>query len=152
MSVETIYSAPVFMAFFTLCAAMPNAKVSWFISMEKSAPQQRSVCFISTSSSPFTLDNHLDFEDSCAYWWWNYYPEIDNKIAFCIGLFSSENIIDSYFESLTNKEYKFENTPLKIFNFYYPKQRFFPNITSNRKELLDFINVSNMILFPSCTN
>ena len=88
--------------------------------------------------------NHLDFEDSCAYWWWNYYPELDNQIAFCIGLFSSENIIDSYFESLTHKEYKFENTPLKIFNFYYPKQRFYPNITSNRKELLDFINVSNI--------
>ena len=88
--------------------------------------------------------NHLNFEGSGVNWWWNYYPELDNQIAFCIGMSSSEDSIYSYFYSLENKEYKFEDTSLKVINFYYPGQKFFPDITSSRKELLDFINVSKI--------
>ena len=101
------------------------------------------VGFSSVFERPNQL-NHLNFEGSGVYWWWNYYPEHDNQIAFCIGMSSSEYSINSYFNSLVNNEYKFEDTLLKVINFYYPGQTFFPDITSNRKELLDFINVSNI--------
>ena len=88
--------------------------------------------------------NYLSFEDSEVYWWWNYYPDPDNQVAFCIGIISSEDAMESYFKSLINKEYTFEKTPLKVINFNYDKQKFFPDITSNRRELLDIINVSNI--------
>ena len=88
--------------------------------------------------------NYLCFESSEAYWWWNYYPEKDNQIAFCTGIVSEDSAIKSYYKSIINKEYKIEDTALKIINFKYDTQRFFPDVTSNRRELIDFINVSNI--------
>ncbi len=100
------------------------------------------VGFSSVFERPNQL-NYLNFEGSGVYWWWNYYPDLDNQIGFCIGTSLIENNTLSYFNSIKNKNYKFEDTPLKVINFYYNKQEFVPNIT-NRKELLNFINVSNI--------
>ena len=50
-----------------------------------------------------------NFEGSGVYWWWNYYPELDNPIGFCIGLVYCEEAIVSYFKSLNKKEFKYEN-------------------------------------------
>lgn len=72
-------------------------------------------------STVFERPNQLifqNFEGSGVYWWWNYYPDPDNPIAFCMGDTSLRGITTSYFKSLLKKRYSYENVNLKLFNFH----------------------------------
>ena len=86
----------------------------------------------------------LTFEGVNFYWWWNYFPDEDNEIAFYICNTGTNYLTNSYFESLKNVRYTFENTIIKVVNFNYGTQAFIPDSKSNKKELLDLINVSNL--------
>ena len=86
---------------------------------------------------PLALDN------TRMYWWWNYYPEKDNPIAFLIGNASARNINLSYFTSLMKKSYNVDNVDIKLICFHSETQSFIPSIT-DRQEFLNLINVSNV--------
>ena len=88
--------------------------------------------------------NALNFEGAGVYWWWNYYPDLNNKIAFCIGTSSINHVTSSYFKSISANRYTFENTSLKMVYFNYVTQEFFPDNISNHDDLLALINVSNI--------
>jgi serine phosphatase RsbU (regulator of sigma subunit) len=101
------------------------------------------VGFASIFERPKQL-NHLNFEGAGVYWWWNYYPELDNPISFCVGTTTMGNTTFNYCESLTKKRYTLGNTNLNVISFRYSYQEFIPEVNSNKKELMDFINVSNL--------
>lgn len=77
------------------------------------------------------------------YWWWNYYPEKDNPVAFIIGNAISRNVTISYFNSILKKRYSIGNTEIKLINYHLETQSFFPDVTDSNK-LLDLINVSSI--------
>ena len=88
--------------------------------------------------------NFLHFDGAGVYWWWNYYPDLNNKVAFCIGTSSSNHVNTSYFKSISRNRYTFDNTNLKMVYFNYLSQEFVPENPPNYKELLSLINVSNI--------
>ena len=98
-------------------------------------------------SSVFERPNQLifqNFEGSGVYWWWNYYPDPDNPIAFCMGDTSLRGITTFYFKSLLKKRYSYENVNLKLFNFHYGSREFIPYYTKKNEELIKLIEVSNI--------
>ncbi len=88
--------------------------------------------------------NYLTFDGAGVYWWWNYYPDLNNEIAFCMGTSASNKVNTSYFKSISNNRYTFENINLKMAYFNYISQELIPENLSNYKELLSLINVSNI--------
>ncbi len=89
--------------------------------------------------------NFLNFEGAGVLWWWNYYPDLNNQVAFCIGTSATNYITSSYFKAISKNRYTFENTVLKMAYFNYVTQEFTPNNNlSNREDLLALINVSNI--------
>lgn len=85
----------------------------------------------------------LDLDSTGVYWWWNYYPDLDNPVAFCVGNAMSRNINMSYFNNILKNRYNIDNVEIKLINFHTETQRFFPAITE-RKEFLNLINVSDI--------
>ena len=85
----------------------------------------------------------LDLDNAGVYWWWNYYPDIDNPVAFCIGNAIARNVNLSYFNSLLKKRYNVDNVEMRLICFHSETQRFIPKVSS-RKEFLDLINVSDI--------
>ena len=85
----------------------------------------------------------LDLDNTGVYWWWNYYPDEDNPVAFCVGNATARNVNMSYFNSLLKNRYNVDNVEIKLINFHTETQRFFPAITE-RKEFLNLINVSDI--------
>ena len=77
------------------------------------------------------------------YWWWNYYPEKDNPVAFVMGNAISRNVTVSYFNSLLKKRYSLGNTDIRLLNYHVETQRFIPEV-KNSKRLIDLINVSSI--------
>ena len=85
----------------------------------------------------------LDIDNTGIYWWWSYYPDKDNPVAFVVGNATTRNINMSYFNYLLKKRYSVGNVEIKLINFHAEVQRFFPQITDS-KEILDLIHVSDI--------
>ncbi len=100
------------------------------------------VGFASIFERPKKL-NFLNFDGQGVYWWWNYYPEKDNPIAFCIGTSILKESTIAYFKFISKQRYYIDNIHINVINFHYGFQQFEPMVETNEKELLSLINVSN---------
>ena len=85
----------------------------------------------------------LKLDSEGVYWWWNYYPDKNNPVAFCVGNATSRNVNISYFKSLLKKRYNIDNVEMKLICFHSETQSFIPKVSA-RKEILDLINVSDI--------
>ncbi len=133
------------------------------LSLEKYCPERLNFAGVKPSQSDILVGNLLEnpvvgfstvierprqlipqnLDNEGIYWWWSYYPENDNPIAFFIGIAITRNVNISYFNYLLKKRYSVGNVEIKILNFHSEIQRFFPEV-SNSKDFLDLINVSNI--------
>ncbi len=84
------------------------------------------------------------FEGSSIYWWWDYIPDDDNPFALFIGNSAERYLSRTYFKSLLKNRYTFENTSLKIADFYYVGQEFIPETASKYPDVMELINASNL--------
>ena len=84
------------------------------------------------------------FEGSGIYWYWNYFSDKNNPIAFYIGNFALRYTTMSYFRSVLKKRYTFENTSLKLVCFQNNVIEFLPSIASKYPDLMALIEVSGM--------
>ncbi len=85
-----------------------------------------------------------NFNEVGAYWWWNYYPDHNNPVAFCFGNSHCRHNTVSYFKSLAQKRFTYEQTNLRIVNLHYATQMYVPESASNNEEIKDLINLSNL--------
>lgn len=91
--------------------------------------------------------NQLSYQDldksGGIYWWWNYYPEVDNPVAFVMCNATTRNLSLSYFNSLLKNRYSVANTEIKVINYHIETQRFIPQVQET-KSFLELINVSSV--------
>ena len=87
----------------------------------------------------------MNFDGSGGIWWWNYYKEKDNPIAFCIGNTNHRHTTSAYFKSIMNKRYNLNNVNLGLILFQYSAQEMFPPsyMKKNPKDFLTLIDISN---------
>ncbi len=100
------------------------------------------VGFSHTLERPNQL-SYLDLDKSGGiYWWWNYYPEVDNPVAFVMCNATTRNLSLSYFNSLLKNRYSVSNTEIKVINYHIETQRFIPEVKET-KDFLDLIKVAS---------
>ena len=136
-------------------------RVLSILCLEKYCPNRLSYAGVKPSQSDILVGNLLEnpvvgfssiierprqltfqnLDDADIYWWWNYYPEKDNPVAFVIGNSVTRNISLSYFNALLKKRYTLGNTEIKSINYHLMTQRFIPEV-GDSKNFLDLINVS----------
>lgn len=86
----------------------------------------------------------LNFEGVEIYWWWNYFSDPSNPVAFYMCNASTKFVNIKYLNSIKTNRYTLDNVNLKIISYIYESQSFIPEISNNKKELLDIINVSHI--------
>ncbi|MBQ3643985.1 MAG: SpoIIE family protein phosphatase [Candidatus Riflebacteria bacterium] len=139
------------------------ARVLSVLSLEKYCPERLTYAGVKPSQSDIMVGNLLenpavgfssiierprqltsqDLDNTGIYWWWSYYPDKDNPVAFFIGNATTRNTNLSYFNSLLKKRYSIGNVEIKLINYHAETQRFIPDVP-NRTEFTDLINVSNI--------
>lgn len=100
------------------------------------------VGFTSIIERPGQLSYQVIDSENGVYWWWNYYPEVDNPVAFFIGNVTTRNLSISYFQSLLKKRYAVGNTEIKLVNYHIETQKFIPEVEDS-KSFRELINVSS---------
>lgn len=86
----------------------------------------------------------LDFDGSGVYWWWNYFPDQNNKIAFYICNSAIRESSSIYFKALQNRRFTLGNTALKIVSHNYNVLRYFPESAQDEPDIQTVINTSNI--------
>ncbi|MBQ3643987.1 MAG: SpoIIE family protein phosphatase [Candidatus Riflebacteria bacterium] len=84
------------------------------------------------------------FDGSGAYWWWNYFVDKNNPVAFYICNSQSKYVTVDYFKTLSKNRYNFENTNLRLVNMHFVTQTFIPEEASKNNEILELINLSSV--------
>ena len=79
-----------------------------------------------------------------AYWWWNYFTDKNNPVAFYIGNAHGRFVVVDYFQTLLKNRYTIGNTNLKIVNMHFGTQKFVPEDAEKNSDLLKLINVSSI--------
>jgi HAMP domain-containing protein len=82
------------------------------------------------------------FDGSGAYWWWNYFVDKNNPVAFYICNSQSKYVTVDYFKTLSKNRYNFENTNLRLINMHFVTQTFIPEEASKNNDILELINLS----------
>ncbi len=84
------------------------------------------------------------FEGSGIYWYWNYFSDENNPIAFYIGNTALRYTTMSYFRSVLKKRYNYENANLKLICFQTNVIEYIPEIASKYPDIYALIEVSSM--------
>ena len=84
------------------------------------------------------------FEGSGVYWYWNYFPDENNPIAFYIGNIALRYTTMSYFNSVLKKKHNYENANLKLVCFQTNVIEFLPEVASKYPDLKALIEVSKI--------
>lgn len=79
-----------------------------------------------------------------AYWWWNYFTDKNNPVAFYIGNAHGRFVVVDYFKTLLKNRYTIGNTQLRIVNMHFGTQKFVPEDAEKNPDLLKLINVANL--------
>ena len=89
-----------------------------------------------------------------AYWWWNYFPDKNNQVAFYMGNTHGRFVVVDYFQTLLKNRYTIGNTNLRIVNMHFGTQKFVPEEAEKNSDLQKLINVSriNMTVESSTVN
>ena len=102
---------------------------------------------VSGFSSVFERPQQLVYQNidgEGAYWWWNYYKDKNNPVAFYIGNAHARYVVVDYFKTLAKNRYTIDNTNLKIVNMHFGTQKFVPEDAEKNKDLQELINVSKI--------
>jgi hypothetical protein len=102
---------------------------------------------ISGFSYVFERPNQIvfhNFNETGSFWWWNYFPDKNNPVAFYFGNADCGGIVISYFQSISKHRYSLNQTNLLLVNLHYSSQTYIPDSARNWNDLIELINLSNV--------
>lgn len=79
----------------------------------------------------------MEFEGSSFYWYWNFYPKNNEKIAYIYGNTRIAYNVVNYLQSIFNKRLNIGNTALKLVAHYPTTKLWLPEGADQEKDLLN---------------
>ncbi|MBU1108640.1 MAG: SpoIIE family protein phosphatase [Candidatus Riflebacteria bacterium] len=134
------------------------------ISLEKFMPQEFAKKHSKLRQSDFILKNmmenpilgfssffeqpgrlvEMEFEGSSFYWYWNFYPEADDSVAYMSANTRVNFNVENYLNSVLKRRRAFGNTTLILTAYFPAQQNWTPETARNEPDLLKLIKITEM--------
>lgn len=86
----------------------------------------------------------MEFEGSNVYWYWNYYPEADSRVAFFAGNSKVQYNAINYLNTRLKSRYNLGNTSLRVIAYHPNIQLWTPESARSEKELQRLVKLSGL--------
>lgn len=134
------------------------------ICLERFMPEQMSKNQVKLRQSDFILKNmmenpvlgfssfyeqpgrlvEMEFEGSSFYWYWNYYPDAGNSVAFFSGNTRVHFNVESFLNKVLQKRYNLGNTALHLAAYFPAQQAWTPESAGSENDLVKLVKLTEI--------
>jgi len=86
----------------------------------------------------------MEFEGSSFYWYWNYYADADNSVAFFSGNTRVHFNVENFLYSVLKKRYNLGNTALTLAAYFPEQQNWTPEDARNESDLTKLVKLTEI--------
>lgn len=86
----------------------------------------------------------MEFEGSSFYWYWNYYPDADNSVAFFSGNTRIHFNVENFLNSVLKKRYNLGNTALTLAAYFPDQQTWTPEEAKSESDLAKLVKLTEI--------
>jgi len=86
----------------------------------------------------------MEFEGSSFYWYWNYYPDAGNSVAFFSGNTRVHFNVESFLNKVLQKRYNLGNTALHLAAYFPAQQAWTPESAGSENDLVKLVKLTEI--------